>query len=691
MRFPVDVSGGVARFRHRRGLLKRVVLEVRARDAERWAEAQLAGILGARAARVWIGARPEGATVCVALRGETRGAARGEPVLAFEVELLAENEDLLIVVRDARGLDLPCSAMGGALACAQALLGSVATRSGAVFKIVRGAASLARYVLPRAGARAPAARDVRWSSIAVSGDAWTLTAVAGESPHTPSADALRARELASLLGDADDSLLAGDEAAARDLCLAALERAPRHPAIVARVVDIDARAGGRAEAALSLMNETRQGGSGDHPGGDLVYGVLLAETGDVTAAVARLERYAAAERSPFLSARAATLAASLCADPALAARHLDAALTREPRSLEARWLRVAKRLEIGRLDDARADVEHLEALAHGKAAKHSTWMRAGTMWRAAGLSRYAGELFDRCLRYVPDDPGALAGLGAALVEGSRQGDGRDRRGVALLSRALTLSERTGEPIQALRLELARCLAERFGDLPTAIAHVSRIPRTVSEVGLARGFEGRWRARLGDPIGASVAFERLREHAESLAPPLDDEAHSRAIVGLLVEGADLFERSLSDLRGAQRFLEVALSLLPSDPGLLARFRAIGERLLEPGASPRTMAPEPTIELDVAEASARIEELTQRLRIDPTKDETADELALLLERLGRGHELLALLCARLDDASPEKRSQLVPQARETLERLARGAEAEGRSDEAALFRSVLGGLS
>jgi phosphatidylserine/phosphatidylglycerophosphate/cardiolipin synthase-like enzyme len=209
--------------------------------------------------------------------------------------------------------------------------------------------------------------------------------------------------------------------------------------------------------------------------------------------------------------------------------------------------------------------------------------------------------------------------------------------------------------------------------------------------LARGFEGRWRVRLGDPVGASLAFERLREHAESLAPPLEGYPHGRALVELLVEGAELFERRIKDLRGAQRFLEVALKLSPSDPDVLARYRHLGEVRLQPALASRSTGWKAPSEIDVAEASARVEQLTERLRADPSKDEVADELALLLERLGRGHELLALLWARLDNASGERVARLVPRVRETLERLASGAEVEGRRDEAQLFRSALLGLS
>jgi hypothetical protein len=95
--------------------------------------------------------------------------------------------------------------------------------------------------------------------------------------------------------------------------------------------------------------------------------------------------------------------------------------------------------------------------------------------------------------------------------------------------------------------------------------------------------------------------------------------------------------------------------------------------------------------VADASARVEDLTQRLRADPSHDAHADELASLLERLGRSHELVALLFARIEDDSLEKRTRWVARARETLERLARDAEQGARVDEVSLFRGALAALS
>ena len=88
---------------------------------------------------------------------------------------------------------------------------------------------------------------------------------------------------------------------------------------------------------------------------------------------------------------------------------------------------------------------------------------------------------------------------------------------------------------------------------------------------------------------------------------------------------------------------------------------------------------------------MEELTRRLRADPADDATFDELAALLEYLGRGHELVALLAGRLEDAAAEGRAALAPRARAILSRMMARAEASGRDDDAALLRDALAAMS
>jgi hypothetical protein len=93
-----------------------------------------------------------------------------------------------------------------------------------------------------------------------------------------------------------------------------------------------------------------------------------------------------------------------------------------------------------------------------------------------------------------------------------------------------------------------------------------------------------------------------------------------------------------------------------------------------------------EADEATDHARVEDLTRKLHADPTDDRVVDELATRLLRLGRTHELFALLSARLDEAGDDRREALLPKQREVLGRLEDDARAAGRDDEAALYREA-----
>ncbi len=503
------------------------------------------------------------------------------------------------------------------------------------------------------------------------------------------------------------------------------------------MLQIDAVTPGRAEAALATFADATQSG------GDARFGTtpgeLLAHIGDVDAALASLERAGDVEPTGPLAARAFEMAARLTHDAEEASRWLDRALARAPRSANARWLRIRRRIELGRVEDALADVEHLDAQAHGSRAKYAVWLNAGHIWRGAGLGPRAGEIFERALRHAPDDVSALAGLGAALL-----GEGHRERGVALLTRAAQLaSERATLPDASVIIDLARALAEHLDDLPAAIARAASVSTDAPQAMVARGLEGRWRAALGDAAGAALAFARLRELASSLVASSNDthrssieDAALSEVAAFLAEAATFHERRMGDLFGAQRYLAVALRLRAHDPTLRRTYRAIGGRIARgerpgvpetgpeiegeaeeggvfsgteegsavhatappanPGPAPKEHNPlsfdlalpldTPTDKEDVV-AEARVEELTRRLQAGPPEDEVADELASLLERLGRGHELLALMIGRLEDATPEHRSLLAPRARAVLERLAAQAEVAGRHEEAALYRTAL----
>jgi tetratricopeptide (TPR) repeat protein len=749
VRFPVDVSGGVPRFRHRRGDLQRLQLELPARALEAWAAPRLRGLVGTRTPDVSVvmESGKAAATVCVAAsRPPEEETSRLPPALAFTVHAIADGDDLVLVVDRARGSELPAPATAIAIACVRALLGEEIERRGAVFVVRCAAEAIARALFPEAGARVPATEGVVWAAMAARGDAWFLHAARGALAAAPDEEALAARETALAVCEADDALVREDLAGARARYVEALERAPRQARIVRRVAEIDARAGGRTESALAMLAEAH----GDDARIGTMPGELLAEKGDTNAAIASLERTGNDDDAPAIAARAFEIAARLSRDAEQAAAWLDRALARAPRSAAARWARVAKRLELGRLEDALADVEHLEALARGPRARYAVWARAGRAWQAAGLGTRARPIFERALRYAPDEPGALAGLGSALLA-----EGADARGIAVLTDALKLAEARGDAVLQSRttLDLGRALAERLDDPPAAIARLSTIPATAYEAPAARGLEGRWRGRLGDLSGASLAFARLREFAASL-PAGTDDPRSPAIASLLLEAAEFERTALRDPLAAQRHLAAALRLRPHDPELRTAYREVGvlvalgaeplrERsddaaappaalaplspapaalaplspapaaLAPPAPAPAALAPlspAPTalaplspapapgpasppadsqavdLALDETEASARVEELTRRLQGNPADSAAADELSVLLERLGRGHELLALLAARMEDADPAQRAALAPRARATLARLAAEAEAADRHDEATLYRQV-----
>jgi cellulose synthase operon protein C len=273
------------------------------------------------------------------------------------------------------------------------------------------------------------------------------------------------------------------------------------------------------------------------------------------------------------------------------------------------------------------------------------------------------------------------------------------RGTMLLSRAAQIAESHGEPNADILLDLGKAIADKLGDLPAAIARVSCIPAHAPEAPFARGLEGRWRARLGDLAGAALAYARVRELGASLASGSEDP-RAQTIAGFLVEGAEMERSRKGDSLAAQRHLAVALRLRPHDPHIREAYREVGEIIAraipaEPdfGESATQDTRLPLVDLssesysvEDAPDAMRVEELTRRLQADPKDDPAAEELIGLLELLGRGHELLALVSARLEDASPDRRAALAPRARAALARLAIEAEGAGRLEEASMYRQA-----
>lgn len=660
VRFPFDVSGGVAKFRHKRGELERLAIEIDQRRLARWAEPKLRGLVDAGPCVVTVDARAFGATIAV--RSGTRA-------LAFELAAIPTRDDVVVVVHGARGAHLAEPATALAIRATAALLGDDAVRDGARFVITRPAEKLARRLLPEAGARAPGGDDVRLAGCGESdGVVFALFTRGGSIAQVPDAATL-ALEAAQLAREGDDARAASDYEHARALDLVALERAPRHPEIARRIAELDAHAGERAEAALATLRDASATMLG------LLAGTLLVEAGDRPGAIAALLREGDRDPSNPIAALAYAEAARLTTDPDEALRALDRAVARAPRIPELRWTRAEKRLAAGRLADARADFQELEALAQGARERHAVLRRAGDVYRACGLGADAALHYERALLYRPDDADAIAGLGAAIAV-----EGRAARGAALLQHAIDVATRQGAPVAWMELELAKVLGDRLDDKPDAIARLRAVPDEVSEAIEARGLEGRYRAAIGDLAGAALAFARLRERA----------GRERSAVPWLVEAAR-FEEARGDLAAAQRHLATANAIAPDDVMLAEKLKSLGERIAReagvrlPEPIPIAAANEPAPEVfDEGDAEQRVETLTRALQADPSNDAIIDELVALLTRLERSMDLLALLSARLEDAPPDRREQLLPKHREVLALLEREAREAGRDGEADLFK-------
>jgi tetratricopeptide (TPR) repeat protein len=706
VRFPVDLSGGVARFRHRRGALVRVALEARSAELGRWLAPRLRGVLGDATPDVVVA--PHDAGLLVGLRA-------GSAALAFDVVIAPVEGELRFVPDRARGLGLGGPPHVLALrALAAVLRGEGRVVAGAVV-VADAAGRIAREVLPAAGARAPSTAGVRWEAPRAEVGKIVLSAEVGASPPALGDRAIGALELGELVGDADEAAWAGDFDRARRGYLGALERAPRHPEIARRLAWLDASVGQRAEGALSTIVEI---GSATDAG--LLGGELLEAVGDGEGAVAAFARGAVDEPFGPLAALAWLRVATLSSEPAARFDALDHAVARAPSLDVARWARLEARLDAGDARGARADADHLEAAASGAHARHAVWRRVADAMLDRGFVPDATAAFERSLRYAPESPEAVAGLARAL-----RAAGQDRRALDVLARAAALAARSGGDAGAIEIDLARGLAEIAGDRPAAIARVRAVPPGRAESFDARALEGRWRAEIGDLAGAAIAFGRLADAVEA-APALAGDAAAH-VATLLCEAATVEELEREDLVAAERHLGLALRLRPRDRAIGASFRRVAAAarararlapdprraplpaLVEdapasdvdrgaaepalpssvPPSAPPGDAPIASIsfeapeELGGADDEAEVQRLTERLRADPSDEATADALGDLLERLGRDLDLLSLLSARLEEGDDEVRERVGPRRRAVLLRLAAAARAGGRASEAELY--------
>lgn len=729
VRFPIDLSGGVARFRHRRGVLTRAAMEARPVELEAWAARRLRGVLSEATPELVIAPAEAGALV---------GLATERAALAFDVVVAPGERDLRLIPVNARGLGIGAPPHVLAMRALSAIGRPVGRVVGGAVLVEDAVGELVRHTLPDAGCRAPSVLGARWEPLEVEDGRFRLEALTDHPPPELPSRSIRALEMAELSAEADEAAWRGDLEIARGLYLSLLERAPRHREISERLAWIDTIAGDRAEAALATLVDAI-------PATDagLIGGELLSAVGDRDGAVSALSNAAHLEPFGALASLTWLRVAELAEELDVRLRALDEAVTRAPGSELARWARLAARLDVADARGAKADAEHLEAAARGPAARHAVWRRAAGAFLARGFVAEAGALFERALRYAPESSEAVAGLARSL-----RAAGKARRALDLFARAAALEARRGNVAHGIELELARSLVEAAGDRPAAVARVRRIPPGLEESFEARFLEGRWRAELGDLAGAAVALGRLRDEVERAAAMSSSADRAAAIAAMLVEAAQIEERERGDLAAAQRHLGLALRLRPRDRAIAASFRRVAGEVARAVRAPESAAAggaelhagdedTPVESEELAGASARreaawseppleepagdladepedeaedepadeleqtlnedadagamadeviVERLTDRVRANPRDREAVVALADALDRLGRYMDLLALLSAQIEEGDAAVRRELGPRRLAVLRALAEQARAEGRPSEAELYEMM-----
>lgn len=713
--FPLDVSGGVERFRHRRTALDTAEIALDHGPAERLLSSLAADLVAPGPGEVRLAwpapvlpdadptDAPHDLRVFVTSAVVRADGAVDPAIVAADVAVAATDAGLTLTAHRLRGLGTPRAPT----AIVGALLARVSHRVGGRAKgLVLTLPDPLRGALTEAfatrGARVPRREHVAITQLTRDAERLRVRFARGV-PLAPSRAASMLAEVERLVGDADAAFVAGDEERARQLYLVALDRAPRHRAVLSRLAELDAWSSReRAEAAMTWLREAhaaaqqeRRGDDGNALGRQLLLAWLHERLGARTRARGAYQRgggLAEDRGEARLAARALDRAAALLApdDPELPAL-LDRALADDPTQTTARWARLSLRARNGDDGGAMEDAQHLEAQARGESARKATLLRAARAFHEAGRLEHAVPAYERALVYAPDDRETCAGLGAALLAAREVG-----RAVLLLAKA---ADMPGDG--AVALALARALAGPVGDAPAAIARLREIAGDDAHAAHARALEAAYRLRLGDRPGAVRALAAALDLLETRPAAADDHT---PLVELLLGAAAAIRGDEPGL--ALRAALAGLALEPQHAQLAALAQALGrgrvdddeeppetDRGREPGPLPSIPPPRVLVD-DLPEGDTddevQAEALLARVKANPDDDAAVDALVDVLGRLGRDFELFALLAARWDDADPSERPALRPRQEAVLRRMADFAERDGRAAEAQVYRDTIGRL-
>jgi tetratricopeptide (TPR) repeat protein len=547
LRFPVDLSGGVPAFRHRRGELERITLSAELQQLKTWATPRLRQAVGQleRTIDLWLTAGGIGfgwVTESSAVTGDLYWAPFGDTAR--------------LVLGNVRGSNISEPVLAVVLRSIDVVLSSYFERRGRVWVSSQVGRRIARLILPAAGARVPAATGVNFGVLAHEGDRVRTRLDVQLSELNLAPFVVRALELADLATLADEALVRGNLELARQEYLRALESAPRHRDLVTAVAELDLLARHREHEALGLMSDALPVISAGPVGAE-----LLELTGDRSGAIEALDACIRTELYAPLRALLLIRKANLEVDRVSRTVALDSAVATAPSLASVRWARLEHRAATGDAVGALDDAASLESAAHGTLAKFHVWTRSGSALQRFGWAKQAAKCFERGLRYCPEHAEAAMALAKSFIELQQP-----MRAVSLLERAIQKDDAESATTAQCLVILARILAKEASDIPGAIARVRQVPHGTAVSVEARCLEARWRQTLGDTVGASMAWARMRESIES-------GCVSDAAVSWLREAAG-FERDVrKDLACAERHLALALRLCPHDESLSATYREL----------------------------------------------------------------------------------------------------------------------
>jgi cellulose synthase operon protein C len=694
LRFPVDVSGGLARFRHRRSQLHVLQMEAEWAALETTLARATRGLLSLGVPSVRMSG--DASSVRIALLADDPNlVADPRAALVFEATLEADGDDLRIYVHSARSIGAPLPATALAMRATAATLGALANQSGCMFHVPSLGRAAALAAFPAAGVRAPDAHGLRATRLIVGASGMNIRLEREGDGLLPSDRALRAAEEARLAQRGDVASMQGDWVTARREFLTALDRAPHHQGLLRRLAELDTHAGNtRTEVARSWLRELDP----KEPLGGLG-GALAAQSGDSAEAAAAYLHTASTETDACLATSAWEAAAVHAETETSRIEWLSRALAQSPDRRSARLQRLEAALRIGDLERAKLDLAHLEAACE-PAQLYALRMRVGDRLIAVGAAEAARRLFERALRSAPDDAAALLGLGRCFVQ-----VGAIARAATVFKRAIDVAEAQVLPTDDAHLALAGLLADDLGEPGAALARLRRISDDVPAAVAARILESKLRFNLGDFPAMRTAHLRLRMLVQRLQTPTAAEA--------LFAAAELEWRISADAQLAHAHLEIALPFLGNRTAVTALARQLGTALSIRKPSARTEQPAvtPTEQLAPVEHPASVAEsdsarvlgaapipsrsaevplldtatLRRRVEADPANVTAVRDLAQRLEAEGEWLDLLSLSLARLDEDPGDAIAELVAFKYTALRQLAE--DVARPASERELYRTML----